>query len=811
MRALFEDIHYAVRSFHQRRGLPLLMILTLAMGIGANTAVFNIVNALLLRPLPYRTPERLVTLHETQQNKGSSFDPIAPLNLRDWQRETRAFDAVGAFQRSNYNLSLDTRSEWVQGARVEAGLFPLLGIRPLVGRGFTAEEDRPGGDHRVVLLSHTLWQEYFGGDPRAIGRRLRLDGDDYEVIGVMPVHFGFPEWARLWTPLALNPDASGRADRSLNAIARLAPGVTVAQAQSALDEVAGKLATRYPGTNRGSGARVRPLGEELMPKEARLGLLLLLGAAGFVLVIICSNSTSLLIVRVLARFKEFAIRAALGAPRGRLLRQLLAESLLIFLTAGVLAVGASVLAVRLLLAAVPTEFPFWVRFDLDRQVLIFTLGLSLVTGIVFGLFPALRVTGTAAISELRGEGRGMSANKKQGRTWRVLVAGEFALAGVLLICALLLVKSSQRLQEIDRGYRAESVLTGQFLLTGTGYANPAERLAFTERLLAAARALPGVVSAGIVDYLPSSNDYFEAAGAVAEDRPVEHGQEVIAARHAIAGDYLQALQLEWVAGRSFTAAEEASGRPVAIVSADLARTLWPDRSPLGRRLRLAGGNADGEWLTVVGVVGDVHQTPQMGGVGWPVRQIYLPLSRTVARSRTLTLAVRTAGAPATLASALRATVGGLDPHLPLFHLLPLTEVRAELEWLPRFWGKIFSIFALCGALIAAVGLFGIVSHSLAQRGRELGIRAALGARQSDLMLLPLKEGLRLALLGLTFGLTAAFGVAQLLRSLLYGVQPADPWIYGGVAVLIVAIALLASLVPALRALMFNPLRSLRAE
>ena len=808
MRNLLEDIRSAVRSLNQRRGIPLLMIVTLAAGIGANTAVFNVVNALLLRPLPYRAPERLVALHEMQHGKGSSFDPVAPLNLRDWRRETRVFEAVGAFRRTNYNLSVDERSAWVQGARVEAGLFPLLGVAPLLGRGFTPEEDRPGGDHRVILLSHALWQEQLGGDRRAIGRRLRLDGDDYEVIGVMPERFGFPEWARLWTPLALDPDATGRADRSLSALARLSPGVTVAQAQRALDEVALRLAARYPETNRGSGARVRPLNEELMPKEARLGLLLLLGAAGFVLVIICSNSTTLLIVRVLGRWKEFAIRAALGARRGRLLRQLLTESLVIFLLAGALAVGAAVAAVRLLLAAVPTEFPFWVRLDLDSRVLAFTLGISLVTGVVFGLLPALRVTGADTLTQLRGENRGMSAGKKQGRTWNVLVAGEFAMAGVLLICAMLLVKSSQRMQEIDRGYRAESVLTGQFLLAGTSYASPGQRFHFTERLLAGVRALPGVVSAGVVDYLPSSNDYFAAAGVVADDRPVAPGDEVIATRQAMDGDYIDALRMRRVAGRAFTAAEVSADRPVAIVSENLARTLWPGRSPLGHRLRLAGG-ASGEWLTVVGVVGDVHQVFQMGGLGWPDRQVYLPLMRTTAR--TLTLAVRTARAPAAMASALRATVSSLDPYLPLFHLRPLPEVQAELEWLPRFWGRIFSLFAVCGALIAAVGLFGIVSHAMAQRSRELGIRSALGARQSDLMLLPLKQGLRLALVGLALGLAAALGVARLLLSLLYGVQPADPWIYGGVSVSILTVALLASLVPALGVLMVNPLSSLRAE
>jgi putative ABC transport system permease protein len=808
MRSMFEDLRYALRSLNQRRGIPLLMVLTLAAGIGANTAVFNLVNALLLRPLPYRAPERLVTLHETRQSKGSVFDPIAPLNLRDWRRETRVFAAVGAYSRANYNLTLDERPEWVQGARVEASLFPLLGVWPVLGRGIAAEEDRPGGNHRVVLLSYALWQERFAGDRAAIGRRLRLDGVEYEVVGVMPPRFGFPEWARLWTPLAVDPDASRRGEASLNAMARLAPGVTLAQAQRALDEVAQRLAARYPETNRGSGAEALRVGDELMPRDARLGLVLLLGAAGFVLLIICSNSTALLTVWTMARWKEIAIRAAMGAGRGRLLRQLLTESLVIFLLAGGLAVGTSIAAVRLMLSAVPIEIPFWVRFDLDRRVLVFTLGLSLATGVVFGLLPALRVTGSNVLAQLRGESRGASANKRQSRTWGTLVAGELALAGVLLICALLLVKSSQRMRGIDRGYRAESVLTGQLSLAGTAYGDAGQRQRFTERLLANLRTLPGVVSAGAVDLLPSSNSYFAAAGVVAEGRPVERGEEAIAARSAMAGDYFQTLQIRWVAGRGFTASEMLSGSPVAILSVGLAEALWPKRSPLGRRVRLSG-DGGGEWLTVIGVVDDVRQAYQIGGVGWPRQQVYLPLTR--AAARTVTLAVRTSDAPATFVNPLRAAVLSLDPHLAPFHVMPLTEVQAELEWLPRFWGRMFSVFAALGAGIAGVGLFGIVSQSMAARRRELGIRAALGARRSELLLLPLKQGLRLALAGLAVGIVAAFGVAQLLRSLLYGVHTADPLVYGAVSALLLAIALLASLVPALRVLRFDPIRALSSE
>jgi putative ABC transport system permease protein len=786
------------------------MTLTLAVGIGANTAVFNFINALVLRPLPYRAPEQLVTLHETQRSKGSTFDPISPLNLRDWRREARGLEAVGAFRRSDYNLSVDERPEWVRGARVEAGLFPMLGVAPVLGRGFSPEEDGPRGENRVLLLSHALWQERFGSDPKVIGRKVILDGAVYQVVGVMPPRFGFPEWARLWTPLALDAESARRDERSLNAIARLSAGTTVAQAQSSLDGVARQLQSRYPESNRDSGVQVRRLGDELMPPEARLGLVLLLGAAAFVLLIICANSTSLLIVRVMARFRELAVRAALGAPRGRLLRQLILESLVIFLLAGTLAVGTSVAAVKLMLAAVPVEIPFWVRLDLDYRVLLFTLAVSLASGFAFSFLPALRVTRPDTLFQLREEGRGASAGARQSRLRKVLVAGELALAGALLICALLLVKSSRRMQEVDRGYRADHVLTCQFSLTGTGYEDAGRRDRFTERLLEQTRAIPGVVSAGAVDFLPSSNSGFQSASVVAEDRPVEPGQEITAARSAFSGSYLESLRIPLAAGRGFTADEEAEGKSVVIVGAGLAEKLWPGRPAVGRRLSLDAGPGEKEWLTVVGVAGDVHQGYQMGGIDqWPRQQLYLPLPRTSAR--TLTLTVRTAGPPEGTVSALRGAVQSLDPHLPIFHVMTLTEVQAELEWLPRFWSKMFSVFALLGLLIAAMGLFGIVSHTMAQRNRELAIRAALGARSSDLVLLPLKLGLRLASTGLVLGLVAAFGMAQLLQSMLYGVHPTDPTVYGGVSVLLLGIALLASLAPALRVLKLDPIKSLKAE
>ncbi len=810
MKTVLEDVRHAFRALNKHRGVSLLMLLTLAVGIGANTAIFNMINALMIRPLPYYSaPERLVALHETRRSTGSQWDPISPLNLRDWKQQSRVFETVGAFSRSDFNLSVNERPEWVRGGQVEASLFPLLGVRPVIGRGISAEEDRPGGE-RVVLLSHELWQERFGASLAAIGQVVRLDGVPYKVIGVMPPRFAFPEWARLWTPLALDADASRRDERWLNAMARLSPGVGPAQAQSALDEIARGLEVRYPQTNRGSGGRVRLLQEELMPLEARLGLVLMLGAAGFFLLIICANTTTLLIVRVMERWREYAVRAALGAQRKQMVRQILTETLLIYLLGGVLAVGASIAAVRLMLSAVPVAIPFWVRFDLDGRVLAFTLCVACLTGIAFGLIPALRVTGPDSLEQLRGGYRGSSGARSQGRMRNLLVAGEFALSVVLLISALLLVKSFQQMQAVDRGYHAEKILTLQFSLTGAEYDVAQRRNFFVDRMLDETRGVNGVVAADVVDFLPSSSYGTQTTGIVAEDRPVPAGEEVVASRSSISTEYLQTLKIPLLSGRGFTAEEIAQSRPVAIVSASLAKRLWQDQAPLGKRLRLIGGTAPAEWLSVIGVSGDTRQAYQMGGIDrWPAEQVYLPLPRTT--SRTLTLTARTLEAPLKVVPALRSAVASIDPHLPLFHIMSLQQVQKEFEWLPRFWSRMFTIFALLGVAVAGIGMYGIISHSMAQRTRELGIRAALGARPLSLLLLPLKQGLRLAGWGLAIGVAGALGIGQLMKSMLFEVHPADPWVYGGVSTMIVLIALLASLIAAYRVVRLDPVQALRAE
>lgn len=811
MNALLRDLRSAARAIARRPGVPLLMVLTLALGIGANTAIFNLINALVLRPLPYDQPERLVALHETQRAHGSEWDPISTLNLRDWRRGLDELDAIGAFSRANFNVGVGSRPVWVEGARVEASLFPLLGVQPPVGRTFSPDEDRPNAD-RVVLLSHALWQRQYSGDDDVVGRSLRLDGVPHTIVGVMPERFAFPESAQLWTPLALDWDEGPRDARWLNAIGRLAPGTGLVQAQAALDTLAEALAARHPDTNRGIGGKARPLAEELMPREARAGLVLMLGAAGFVLLLICANLVSLLTVRVMSRWREYALRASLGARRWQLIRQLLLESVFIAVLGGVLAVVCSVYAVDLMLAAIPVAIPFWVRLELDTSVLVYTLGVAVVSGVLFGLLPALRVTSPKAMAHLREDGRG-SMGKAGSRLRSVLVIAELAVCGVLLVSSLLLARSFYRMQDTDRGYQSDKRVTLQLALTSATYDAPAVRQQWVDNLLRETRALAGIEAADVVDHLPTSPYGFDGARIAVEDRPVEPGDEPIAARSAVTQGYFDTLSIPVRTGRAFTVDEVTEGRPVAVISASLAEQLWPERDPLGRRLRFAGAVGEAEerpWLSVVGVVGDTRQVYRMGGLDqWPERQVYVPFART--DKRTVTLVARTAGAPLQAVAPIQERILAIDRDLPPFNVYSLEQVQGQVEWLPRFWTKVFSVFALFGLAVTAIGLYGLIANTAAQRSRELGIRLALGAVPSSLMLLPVKQGMRLAGIGLLFGIVGSFGIGRVMASALHGVEPLDPVVYTVVIGAILSIVALASAVPAIRILRLDLTRTLRAD
>jgi putative ABC transport system permease protein len=806
MKTFLHDLRFAFRVLRKRPLFTLTLLLILAVGIGANTAIFNLVNAMLIRPLPYTEPDRLVALHEAHKRKGTDWHAVSPLNLRDWTAESRSFSEVASYQRDNLNLNSTDQPERIEGARVTADLFPMLGIDPLLGRGFTAAEETAGND-RVALLGHDLWQRRFRRDPGVVGQTVRLDGDAYTVVGVMPPRFQFPEWAELWTPLAVEPADTDRGERSLEVLARLGPGAGVELAQSDLDAVAGRLEELYPRTNADWGARVRPLRLELMPQEARVGLLLLLGAVGFVLLIVCANVATLMLAQAAARRKENALRVALGASRWRMARQLLTESLLIGVLGGVVGVGLSIVGVKLMVGAVPVPIPFWIRFDLDARVLAFTLGVAVVTGLLFGLAPALQAARRTGLRALKEEGRGGSGGARQSRIRNMLVGAEFALSLVLLVGAMLMVKSFYKLQEVDRGFQPAGVLTSRLSLTGDAYETVVQRREFVDRMVSRVEALPGVRSAAVVSFLPLSREGYQPVQVIAEGGPVELGEAPSATLHGMSAGYLETIGVDLMRGRQPSRTEIGDGAPVAMISANLAERLWGDEAALGRRLR--GLEGDGEWLTVVGITEPTRQNYQMAGVdAWPDSQLYAPYTR--GDSSSLTLAVRTTGDPLALVDEVRGAGAAVDPGLPRFNGVSMPQVLERVEWLPRFWGQMFTAFAAIALFIAAVGVYGLTAYSVGQRTREIGIRMALGANGRDLLRWILGGSLKLALIGLACGLVVAFAVTRVMATLLYGVSATDPLVYGGVSLLLLAVAVAASYLPARRALAVDPQSALRS-
>jgi predicted permease len=801
---MVRQVRYALRVLAARPGFALAVVAILGLGVGLDTAIFNFINSMLIRPLPYRDADRLVTLHSTRQAEGTDWDQLSTADLRDFREQNRVFSAVGALSRRSFNLSTEEEPELVNGCAVSANLFSILGVAPLVGRDFRPEEEEP---HRaaVALLGHRLWQRRFRGDPAVVGRTVRIDGKLHQIIGVMPERFAFPELAELWTPLGLAGDPGPRSLHTLDGLARLGPGVSVARAQRAMEGIARRLAAQYPATNALRGARVRPLRLYAMPEGPRIGMYLMLAAVVCVLLVIAANVATLMLVLGTSRATETAVRAALGASRASLLRQSLLESLLLGAAAAVVGVAISGWLVRLMTASVPVAIPFWIHFELDARVVAFGVGVALLATGVFGLAPGWWAARREPFPVLREGGVG-SAGASGARLQRVLVVGELALSVVVLIGALLMVKSFAHLRSAPRGYGSADLLTLRLSLSTAEYRDAARRRVFFHDLLRRVEALPGVRAAGLVESLPIGHGDYTTVNLEAEDRPSRRGQEPVAVHHAATAGYLRAVQIPILLGRDFTPAEADRGQPVALVNAALARRLWPGADPLGRRLRGAGGT--GPWLRVIGVAGDVDNSFHLAGVdAVPAAQIYVPYP--MSPTSDMSLVVQAKGRPAALAAAVRAQVRAAGPGVPVYRLLTMDDVIAQVLWLPRLWGQWFTVFGGLALLIAALGVYGVTAFAVAQRRREIAIRMALGARRGHLLAMITGQGAALAAVGIVIGVAVALPAMGALAAVLYGVSPTDPSIFGGVAVLLLATCLLATWVPARRASDQDPSRVLR--
>jgi predicted permease len=803
METLFKDIRYGIRSLLKRPGFTAIAVITLALGIGANSTIFSFLNAILLRPLPYREPERLVLLDETAPKQGIPSFAVSYPNFVDWRAQNHVFEDIASYQRDSYTLVGGGEPEQISGARISQGLFEILHVKPRLGRTFTRDEDRPDQD-LVVILGHGLWQRRFGSDRDVIGQTISVNGRSRTIIAVMPPDFRFPNVADLWVPMALDEKRYTRTDHGLSAIARLKPNVKLEQAQAEMNTIARRIEEQNPVTNEGLGVNVFGLHERLTG-DYRRALLLLLGVVGFVLLIACANVANLMLARASVRYKELALRAALGASRLRIVRQLLTESVLLSLLGGALGLVLAVWGRELLLAAIPEEMPFWMKFTLDGRIVGFTMGISLLTALVFGVAPALQASKPNLNEALKEGGRGGATGGARHCLRSLLVIAEVALSLVLLVGAGLMMRSFMRLEHVASGLNPENVLTMDVSLPRARYPEPGKQSAFFQQLVVGVSTLPGVQAAAAISDLPLRSAWGRSL--TVEGRPVLSVGEAPMINHCvITPNYFRALGIPLMMGRDFTEADVAGATRVTIVDERLAHEYWPNESPLGKRIRFGPPENNEPWHTIVGVVGSVrHESLERftrKGVYVPYRQI--PVGG-------MTLVVRATSHPEGLAAAVRRQVLELDNQLPVSNVMTMEGVIARSVWQSRFYTILFGVFATVALVLASVGIYGVMSYAITQRTHEIGIRMALGARRLDILKLTVRQGMTLALAGVAVGLCAAYGLTRLLANLLFGISATDPETYAFIALLLVSVALLACYIPARRATKVDPLVALRYE
>jgi putative ABC transport system permease protein len=802
---MWQDLRYGARKLRKSPGFALVAITTLALGIGANTAIFSVVNAVLLRPLPFDRPEQLVRVFGTSARRSSFSRPHSYLNFSDLRAQNQTFEAMAAYSGSTSALSGADAPEQIEGVVASGDIFRVLGTKPLLGRLLAPEDERPGGSTAVVI-SHGLWQRRFGSDPNIVGRVIRLDGREREIVGVTPADFRFDfvtGAADFWRPI--NPSQSEYQQRGaifLDAIGRLKPGVSTAQAGADLGVVASRLSEQYQDSNTGIGVRIAPAQEELVG-EMRPTLLLLLGAVGFVLLIACANVANLLLARSAGRQREIAVRSALGAWRGRIVRQLLTESVLLAFAGGLLGLLFAVWGVKLLSAFVPEDVPRFGETSIDLRVLVFTLAASVLTGLLFGVAPALQSSRFELNEALKEGGRSNTDGLGRKRVRSLLIVSEVAISLVLLVGAGLLVKSFVKLRNTDPGFDPGNTLTASISLASVRYDTDEKIADFYRRLVERVRAMPGVESAGAVTPLPLSDNSMSFSFSVVGQPPLPPGQRQSASARIVTPDYFRAQRVPLRKGRVFTDDDKAGAPGAIIVNEAFARRYLPGVEPLGQRLHASVNDIEGE---IVGVVGDIRGA-SLARPGTP--EYYIP--EATAAFNDMSLVVRTTGDPAPLTPALRQAVAEMDKDQPLYEVRTMESLVARSVARQRFSMTLIGVFAALAMVLAAVGVFSVMSSLVAQRTHEIGVRMALGARQRDILSMVVRHGAMLTLVGIATGVVASFVFMRLMSSLLYEVSATDPVIYVGITVLLAAVALLACYVPARRATKVDPLIALRHE
>ncbi len=814
----WQDMRYGLRVMRKNPGFIAIAVLALALGVGANTAIFSVVNAILLHPINYNNPDQVMMVWEKSAKRGFGDIPTSLPNFLDLRTNSKSFEDLGAFADSNFNLTGGDQPERVIGVPVTASLLSLVGIKPARGRLFLSGEDEPQAS-RVLILSHHLWQRSFGGNSNIVGQTVALNGDSYTVVGIMPSDFKFPPSfsatvassqyampnADLWVPLTTDAVPIARDIRTLFMIGRLRSGVTPAVAQSEMNVIASRLQKEYPATDADMQVDVIPLRQQITG-DIRLALIVLFAAVGCVLLIACANVANLLLAKASGRQKEVAIRTALGATRLRIIRQLLTEGMLLGLAGGFLGSLLAVLVLRQLVIFSPANVSIPDNIGIDWPVLAFTLLLSLFTSFVFGLAPALQASRLDLNETLKEGGRGNSGGSKQNRMRSLLVITEVALALVLLIASGLMIKSFLRLQNVNPGFKPENLITLEIQLPQNKYSDKNRQAVFQQQLVQRIAQVPGLQSVGTVDNLPFSGNESNVGLTIEGQPPLNAAERPRAFLRNVSTNYFESMGIPLRKGRPFADSDNGTAPGAAIVNETAARRFWPNEEPLGKRFKRGKADSQNPWVTVVGVVGAVSHT-SLEVASQP--EVYLPFQQNPELN--LTLVARTKSDPKAFAGALRREVSALDKDLPVSNIKFMDEIIGRSVAQPRVYALLLGIFAGLALILASIGIYGVMSYSVTQRTHEIGIRMALGARPRDVLKLIIKQGMILGIAGIIIGLIVSFAVTRVLASQLYGVSSTDPVTFAAISLLLMFVAAIACSIPALRATKVDPMIAVRYE
>jgi putative ABC transport system permease protein len=805
MMQLLQDLRYGIRMLAKSPGFTAMAVLTLALGIGANTSIFSVVNAVLLRPLPFRDSGRLMVLTESSERLPRVS--VSYPNFFDWRQQNHVFEDMASFQPRDFNLAGVSEPESIGGAAVSSNLLRTLGVKPFLGRDFLPDEDKKGTEP-VVMLSYGLWQRRFGGEPGAVGKTLTLDGKPFTIIGVLPPQFMLYEEAQVYTPIGvwMNEGMMERgAHDDTSVVARLKPGVTVAQAQADMDTIARQLEQQYPRTNKGYRVAMNSIHDQFVG-DSEPPILILFAAVGLVLLIACVNVANLLLARGTARTREIAIRSALGASRARVVRQLLTEGLTLAVVSGALGLLIGAWGISGLVALFPGPLVMGAPVGVDRRVLAFTAALSLLTVIISCLAPALQASKPDLNETLKESGRTSSGGIHRLQLRNLLVVSEIGLALLLLVSAALMMKSFARLLAVDPGFNPAGVLTMRLSLRGPKYVKGEQVSAFCQQGLERVRALPGVQYAALGTGLPLTDSHSRADITILGQPLPEIDKFPHPDFHVVSPDYFSALGIPLLRGRTFTQADNPQAPGVVLISQSLARRFWPKGDAVGKTILIGHPEPKNPSLTIVGIVGDTKQYGLAAATRWEVYLSYLQHP-----TGNLRVVVRTAANPENLTAAVESQIRGVDQDVPFSEVETMRNVVSDSVGTQRITMLLLGLFAGLAIVLAAVGIYGVISYSVAQRTHEIGIRMALGAEQRDVLRFVVGKGFALTAFGIGAGLVGAFALTRLLSSLLFGVSATDPFVFGGVSLLLAVVALLASYIPARRATKVDPMVALRYE